>query len=134
MVREPDHGAHRRRHVIASVRPSSGETGWSLASGLSKPFFAALLADFARQTGAGRQRHIVLVLDNAGWHGPKNLVVPDGIGLVFLPPHTPELRPAEHLWPLVDEAVVDRHVATLDALDATIAARCRDLEAATIKP
>ena len=85
-------GHHRSRwlHVVAFVQPSSGETVWYLASGLSKPFFEALLADFARQTGAGRQRHILLVLDNAGWHGPTNLAVPDGISLVFLPPYKEE--------------------------------------------
>jgi transposase len=74
------------------------------------------------------------VLDNAGWHGPEDLIVPEGISLVFPPPYSPELQPAEHLWPLADEAVVNRHFATLDALDATIAARCRRLDAATIKP
>ena len=74
------------------------------------------------------------MLDNAGWHGPEDLIVPEGISLVLLPPYSPELQPAEHLWPLVDEAVVNRHFATLDALDATIAARCRRLDAATIKP
>jgi transposase len=116
------------------VQPTSGETVWYLATGLSKPFFAALLAAFARQTGAGRERHIVLVLDNAGWHGPQDLAVPDGISLVFLPPYSPELQPAEHLWPLVDEVVVNRHFATLDALDAAVAARCRRLDAATIRP
>ena len=88
---------------------------WYLATGLSKPFFEALLAAFARQTGAGRERHIVLVLDNAGWHGPEDLAVPDGISLVFLPPYSPELQPAEHLWPLVDEAVVNTHFAALDS-------------------
>ena len=74
------------------------------------------------------------MLDNAGWHGPKDLVIPEGISLVFLPPYTPELQPAEHLWPLVDEAVVNKHFAALDALDAAVAARCRHLDAATIKP
>jgi len=68
--------------VVAFVHPTSGETVWYLATGLSKPFFGALLAAFARQTGAGRRRHIVLVLDNAGWHGPEGLAVPDGISLV----------------------------------------------------
>jgi hypothetical protein len=81
-------GHHRYQwlHVIAFVQPSSGEAVWYLASGLSKPFFEALLAAFARQTGAGRQRHIVLELDNARWHGPEGLVVPDGISPVFMPP------------------------------------------------
>ena len=129
-------GHHRYQwlHVVAFVQPTSGETIWYLCSGLSKPFFEALLAGFARRAGAGRQRHIVLVLDNAGWHGPEGLAVPEGISLVFLPPYSPELQPAEHLWPLVDEPVVNRHFATLADLEAVVAERCRRLDAATISP
>ena len=48
-------------------------------------------------------RIILLVLDNAGWHGPANLKVPDGIRLIHLPPYSPELQPAETLWSVVDE-------------------------------
>jgi hypothetical protein len=129
-------GHHRYRwlHVIAFVQPTSGETVWHLASGLSKPLFEAPLAAFARETGAGRERHIVLVLDNAGWHGPEGLAVPEGISLVFLPPYSPELQPAERLWPLVDEPIVDRHFATLADLETVIAERCCRLEAAALKP
>jgi hypothetical protein len=81
-------GHHRYEwlHVTAFVQPTSGEAVWHLSTGLSKPLFEALLAAFARQTGAGRRRSIVLVLDNAGWHGPEGLAIPDGISLVFLPP------------------------------------------------
>ena len=92
------------------------------------------LAAFARQVGAGRERHVVLLLDNAGWHGPEGLVVPDGISLVFLPPDSPELQPAEHLWPLVDEPIVNRHFTALADLEAVIAERCRRLEATALKP
>ena len=38
------------------------------------------------------------------------------------------LQPAEHLWQLVDEPVVNQHFETLDALDAVLAERCRTLE------
>src|SRR4051812_2566848 len=89
---------------------------------------------FARETGAGRERSIILVLDNAGWHGPKDLAIPDGISFVFLPPYSPELQPAEHLWPLVDEPIANRHVASLDELSTIVAARCRQLDAATLQP
>jgi transposase len=128
------HHRYRRLHLAAFVQPASGETLWYLCSGLSKPFFAELLALFARETGAGRERSIVLALDNAGWHGPKDLPVPDGIRLVFLPPYSPELQPAEHLWPLVDEPIVNRHLASLDELSSIVAERCRRLDAATLKP
>jgi hypothetical protein len=70
------------------VAPASGETVWYLSNGIDKPFFAKLLAAFA-QTGAGRDRIIVLQLDNAGWHGPENLPVPDGIRLVYQPHAAP---------------------------------------------
>ena len=130
-------GHHRYQwlRVAAFVRPTSGGAVWYLCSRLSKPFFAELLATFARETGAGRDRSIILVLDDAGWHGPEGLAVPDGISLVFLPSYSPELQPAEHLWPLlVDEPIVNRHVASLDELNAIIADRCRQLDAATLKP
>ena len=128
------HHRYQSLHVVAFVQPTSGEVVWFLSTGLSKPLFEALLASFARRTGAGRARHIVLVLDNAGWHGPEGLTVPEGITLVFLPPYSPELQPAERLWPLVDEPVANCHFATLANLDAIVAERCRRLDPASIRP
>jgi DDE superfamily endonuclease len=115
-------------------QPTSGETLWDLCRGLSQPFFAALLATFARETGAGHERSILLVLDNAGWHGLESLAVPDGISLVFLPPYSPELQPAEHLWPLGDEPIANQHVASLNVLNSIVAARCQQLDADTLRP
>jgi transposase len=77
------HHRHEWFYVTAFVAPASGETVWFLSNGLDKPFFAKLLEAFARETGAGRDRIIVLQLDNAGWHTPENLLVPDGIRLVL---------------------------------------------------
>lgn len=119
-------GHHRYEwlYVTAFVAPASGETVWYLSNGIDKPFFAELLKAFARETGAGRDRIIVLTLDNAGWHGPENLPVPDGIRLLYQPSYSPELQPAEHLWPLVDEPLVNKHFDTIDDLDAAVAKRC----------
>ncbi len=86
-----------------------------------------MLAGFARETGAGRDRMIVLLLDGAGWHTEPNLAVREGIRLVCLPPYTPEFQLPEYLWSLVDEAVANRHFATLADLDAVLDGRCRTL-------
>ncbi len=32
----------------------------------------------------------------------------------FLPPYSPELQPAEHLWPLTDEGIANTLFAALD--------------------
>ena len=123
-------GHHRYKwlYVTAFTQPLSGETVWYLSSGVSKVFFAALLAAFARETGAGHERSIVLTLDNAGWHTQPNLPVPDGIRLVYLPAYTPELQPAERLWPVLDEPVVNTYFATLADLEDTITRRCTELD------
>jgi transposase len=53
--------------------------------------------------------------------------VPEGIHLVFLPAYSPELQPAEHLWPLVHEAMANRRIETLDELEDLLSERCRAL-------
>ncbi len=42
--------------------------------------------------------HAVLILDQAGWHGSAELVVPDNITFLPLPPRCPELNPVENVW------------------------------------
>ncbi|MGI3899299.1 MAG: IS630 family transposase [Janthinobacterium lividum] len=122
-------GHHRFEwlYVTAFVGPATGETVWYLSNGVSKPLFAGLLATFAKAVGAGPEKRIVLFLDNAGFHTRPNLAVPDGLRLVYLPPYSPELQPAETFWPLVDEPIVNKLVPTLEALVDTIGARCCDL-------
>ena len=123
-------GHHRYKwlYVTAFVQPTSGETFWYVSNGVSKPFFAALLALFAREAGAGRERIIVLGLDSAGWHTAPNLAVPDGIRLADLPPYSPELQPAEPLWPVLDEPLANQYFETLADLERAVSDRCRILD------
>ena len=74
--------------------------------------------------GAGANKRIVLQLDGAGWHGPENLAVPDGVRLVFQPSHSPELQPAEHLWAFVDEPLVNTYFETIQDLEKLVGERC----------
>jgi len=123
------HGHHRFEwlDVTAFVSPATGESFWYVSNGVSKPFFEALLRLFAEEAGAGRERRIVLTLDNAGWHGEAGLAVPDGVRLVFQPAYTPEAQPAETLWTLVDEPIVNKHIPTLEALEEIVSSRCAAL-------
>lgn len=43
-------------------------------------------------------RHIALIVDNAGWHKSKGLIIPQNITLIPLPPYSPELNPMEQVW------------------------------------
>ena len=42
--------------------------------------------------------HAILILDQAGWHGAKDLRTPGNVSLLPLPPRSPELNPQENIW------------------------------------
>jgi transposase len=117
------------RYLVGFVQPGSGRTVFHLASSVSIPLFEAELAAFAQQVGAGPRKQVVLVLDRAGWHASARLRVPEHVHLRFLPPYSPELQPAEHLWPLTNTALANRHFATIDDLEDAQVARCLALQA-----
>jgi hypothetical protein len=119
-------GHHRYEwlYVWGFVEPATGATVWHVSNAVCKELFEAILADFAKSAGAGKDKRIVLQLDCAGWHGPQNLIVPDGIRLVFQPSHSPELQPAEHLWTFVDEPLANTCFDTIEALDHAVGERC----------
>ena len=122
-------GRHRYEwlYLYGFVHPGTGEVVWFVCSTVDAELLGAVLAAFAAAVGAGEGKLVILVLDNAGWHVSGDLVVPPGIELAFLPSYTPELQPAEHLWPLADEAVANKHFASLKDLDAALSERCRTL-------
>jgi transposase len=105
------------RYLVGFVHPASGRTFFHLATTVSIPVFEIELAEFARQAGASPTKQIVLVLDRAGWHTSLRLKVPEHVHLLFLPPYSPELQPAEHLWPLTNAALVNRHFSTIEELE-----------------
>ena len=45
----------------------------------------------------------IVVLDNGAFHHAKRLKVPPNIALLFLPPYSPELNPAEKIWRFIKD-------------------------------
>jgi DDE superfamily endonuclease len=102
---------------------------WLLLPTVSIAAFTVALAEFEQAVGAGHDKHILLVLDGAGWHASPHVQVPVGVHLHFLPPYSPELQPAERLWPLTNEPLANCHFRHLDALQAVQEQRCLTLQA-----
>jgi hypothetical protein len=127
--RAPGWPRYEWEDVYGWVHPERGETHWQLLPTVNSDTFTLALADFAQQAGAGPTKQLVVVLDGAGWHEGAAVQVPPDLHLVPLPPYSPELQPAERLWPLTNEALANRVFATLDALDTALGDRCVDLAA-----
>lgn len=113
--------------MYAFVHPKTGESYWWILPFVNTELFNQVLADFAREFGLGADKHILLVVDQAGWHTSKNLELPQGLHLTFLPSHSPELQPAERLWTLVNEPIVNRTFETLNDLEEIVFHRCQTL-------
>ena len=114
-------------YVYAFVHPNSGKSVWYLLPSLNAAAFQVVLEDFARDVLDSSGKRVLIVLDNAGWHKAKVLRVPDGLEFVFLPAYSPELQPAERLWGLGDEAVTNRCLGSLDALEGVLCVQCERL-------
>jgi transposase len=117
------------RYLVGFVHPTSGQTIFHLATSVSIALFETELTAFATAVGVSPRKQIVLVLDRAGWHSTQLLRVPDHVHLLFLPPYSPELQPAEHLWPLTNTVLVNRHFASIEELEDAQAQRCVALQA-----
>ena len=118
------HHRYRWLYLYGFVHPPSGRVLWYLMPTVSAATFGQVLAAFAADAGAGPGKEILLVLDGAGWHVAKELAMPNHLHPEFLPPYSPELQPAERLWPLANEAVANRCFADLTALGAHLEPHC----------
>jgi transposase len=90
--------------------------------------FSLALSEFAKEVGAGTERRILLVVDKAGWHTGKEMDLPEeGIHLEFLPKGSPELMPAERLWPLTNEALANGLFEEIEEIEEALVERCVEL-------
>ena len=75
---------------------------------------------------------MLLVCDGAAWHKSNDLVIPNNIELLFIPPYTPEMNPIEEIWTQIRKMgfrnevfetlsdVVDRLSATICSLEHSV--------------
>jgi hypothetical protein len=122
------HPRYEWRYLHGFVEPHSGRTFWYLTSWIDAQAFNLVLQEFAAWCGATAATPVLLVLDQAGWHTTQEVLVPPGISLMFLPPYSPELQPAEHLWPLSNEAICNRLFDSIQDLEDAQCTRCCQLQ------
>ena len=76
------------------------------------------LSEFAK---VNKDQQIVIVMDGAGWHQSKKLIIPNNIRIIILPPYSPELNPVEKLWQYIkDRTIKNRIYKTLPQLEKVV--------------
>ncbi len=88
-------------YAFSAVSPHDGEMDslvLPFVNAETMSLFLALVAD------RHPEEFILMVMDQAGWHIAEALKVPENMRILFLPPYSPELNPAEHLWKALRES------------------------------
>ena len=103
-------------YVFGSVCPATGESVTLTAPTVNTHLMNVHLRHVSEHLG--NQRHAVLIMDGAGWHTSNDLVVPDNITTLLLPPYSPELNPVERLWLWLRQHTLSNRILPADeALD-----------------
>jgi hypothetical protein len=89
------------RCMITANRRASATIAFFIAFGRRPPAcntqaMQLHLDEIAKKVTPGA--HALLILDQAGWHGAKDIKLPGNISLLPLPPRAPELNGQENVW------------------------------------
>lgn len=113
-------------YAFAAISPQDG-----VLESLILPWVNAETMGLFLQTVAERHpdEFILMVLDGAGWHIARDLVVPANMRLLFLPPYSPELNPVEHLWDhLREKHFANRLFSSMKAVTDQLSKSLREAE------
>lgn len=113
-------------YLYGAVNPLTGESCALVLPWADTQMMQMHLEAISRQVGS--DRHVVLVLDNAGWHTSRGLEVPSNITLLPLPAYTPELNVVERLWHWIKDHEFSNHIyPDYDELADAVSAICQRL-------
>lgn len=75
----------------------------------------------------------ILLLDNGAFHKAEKIIIPANIALLFIPPYSPELNPAEKIWQKMKRAFSGKLHKTLDNVSKFIANEVKILTEEQVK-
>lgn len=87
--------AFKNTYLYGSFSPLNGNCFVYEIEGTTSDIFYEYLL---RLSKFNPKEYKVLVVDNAGFHSLKDRELPGNIGLLRIPPYSPELNPAERVW------------------------------------
>jgi len=82
-------------YAFSAVSPHDGVMDSLILPWVGADTMSIFLAEVARRHP---NEFVLMVMDQAGWHLAGNLVVPENMRLMFLPPYSPDLNPIEQVF------------------------------------
>lgn len=110
--------------------PIKGESFCMTTQVVCKDFFIKYLQDFSNHKPGELK---IMIIDNAAFHSTKDIVLPENIVLMPIPPYCPELNPAEKVWRWMKDKIAIKIHDTLDILENKMDVLINDLEGDLVK-
>lgn len=104
-------------YLFGAFSPITGESLLLELPWCNTDMFAYFLRELSKQRP---QELKILILDNGAFHKAKRLEVPENIALIFLPPYSPELNPAELVWKYIKSFMVNKTYKSLEELSGEL--------------
>lgn len=113
-----------------SFSPITGESFCMTTTNVTKEFFIKYLEDFSKDKPKELK---IVIIDNASFHSTKNVIIPENIILLPIPPYCPELNPAEKVWQWMKDKIAMKIYDNLEVLEVKIEQLLKQLENQKIK-
>jgi transposase len=118
-------------YVYSAVNPITGDDFSLMMPNVNTMSLNMFLAEMSKHIGVQKA---IVVMDCAGWHKAKDLVVPANIEILYLPPYSPELNPAERLWEhLKSETIKNKVYNTIEQLEIVVSSSIKNLNTLLIQ-
>jgi hypothetical protein len=109
----PYHHKFENTYLFGAFSPINGNSLILELPECNTDMFQLFLAELSVQDA---DEYKIVFLDNGAFHKARRLKIPPNIGLVFLPPYSPELNPAEKVWWTIKRELSMKVFKTLDEL------------------
>jgi transposase len=115
------------RYLFSAVAPITGNSFHLLgfeenSSSMVKIFFDELEKKF-------KNKHIIVIFDNAPSHRPKIIHQRKNVTCIFLPPYSPELNPAERFFEEIRKSTANQIFKSIDEQEEIISQKVKEFSA-----
>lgn len=116
--RQPADLRYQSAYLFGAICPARGTGAAIMMPTADTHAMQCHLSEISRTVTNGA--HAVILMDQAAWHTTAALEIPENLSLMFIPPKSPELNPAENIWQYLRQTwlagrIFDSYEAILDA-------------------
>jgi transposase len=120
----PFHQIFKTTYLFGAFSPVNGDKFFLELPLCNANTFQVFLNEFSQEHP---DQFKLVVLDNGAFHKAACLKIPENIALLFLPPYSPELNPAEKIWAALKRKFTNKLYFTLDQVSNFITQATNEL-------